>query len=169
MFSIPEYRTYRDRTQPLSGVMAYSVPWTVTLGGGEPREIEVLLVTCNYFDVLRLLPSVGTGFAANCDAPNAPPQALLSHALWTRDFNGDRDIVGKGITINGHDVTVAGVAPEGFDGTDIMKAALFAPTSLIRLVRPEENYSDNPQASWLTIIGRRKAEPTSHRCAPSSR
>jgi predicted permease len=158
MFSIPEYRAYRDRTQTLSGAMAYSVPWTLTLGVGEPRHIEAVLVTCNYFDVLRLRPSLGSGFPANCDAPNAPPQVVLSHDLWTRTFDSDPAIVGKTITLNGHDVAVAGVAPQGFDGIDITKAALFAPTSLIRSVRPKENYLDDPHMSWLTIIGRRKSE-----------
>ena len=71
MFSLPEYRAYRDATQTLSGVMAYSRSWTVTLGGQSPQEIEGVLVTCNYFDVLQLRPVIGTGFtAANCEAPD---------------------------------------------------------------------------------------------------
>src|SRR5713101_2488557 len=31
MFSVPEYRSYRDRTQTLSALMGYSRPWRVTL------------------------------------------------------------------------------------------------------------------------------------------
>ena len=70
MFSIPEYRAYRDGTRTLSGVMAYSRHWTVTLGRESPQEIEGVLVTCNYFDVLQVPPVIGTGFtAANCDRP----------------------------------------------------------------------------------------------------
>jgi putative ABC transport system permease protein len=53
MFSVPEYQSYRDSTRTLSGLMGYSVPWTVTLGGESPQEVEGALVTCNYFDVLR--------------------------------------------------------------------------------------------------------------------
>jgi predicted permease len=157
MFSLPEYRTYRDRTQTLSGLMAYSVPWTMTLGGESPQEIEGVLVTCNYFDVLRLQPLMGTGFTtANCEAPDAPPTAVLSHDLWTRAFAADRDIVGKTITLSGQRVAVVGVAPQAFDGTDLTKAALFAPTSVIGLVRPDEHYETDPHTSWLTLIGRRK-------------
>ena len=40
MFSTPEYRGYRDHTQTLSGIMGYSMSWTVTLGGDSPQEIE---------------------------------------------------------------------------------------------------------------------------------
>ena len=52
LFSIPEYRAYRDEAQTLSGLMAYSREWTVTLGRESPQEIGGILVTCNYFDVL---------------------------------------------------------------------------------------------------------------------
>ena len=68
MFSLPEYRVYRDAAQTLSGVAAYSMPWKVTLGGQSPQELEGVLVTCNYFDVLQLRLSIGTGFAsADCN------------------------------------------------------------------------------------------------------
>ena len=56
----------------------------MTLGGDSPREINGALVTCNYFGVLRIVPAVGPGFtSANCEAPDAPPSVVLSHALWT--------------------------------------------------------------------------------------
>src|SRR5262245_40902271 len=52
MLSFPEFQRYRARAQTLSGLMAYSRSWTVTLGGDSPQEVEGQLVTCNYFDVL---------------------------------------------------------------------------------------------------------------------
>jgi hypothetical protein len=113
MFSIPEYRAYRDGTQTLLGVMAYSRSLTVTLGGESPQEIEGVLVTCNYFDVLKLRPVIGTGFTpANCGGP-AAPAVILSHQLWTRQFGANPDVVHKDITLNGQSVAVVGVAPEG--------------------------------------------------------
>jgi predicted permease len=157
MFSMPEYRRYRDGTQTLSGVMAYSRYWTVTLGGESPQEIEGVLVTCNYFDVLLLRPVIGTGFTdANCEAPDAPPAVVLSHDLWSRTFAADRDIVRKTITLNGRSVAVAGVAPEGFGGIDIAKVSFFAPISMQVVLRPEDNFYRDAHTSWLTIIGRRK-------------
>ena len=59
LFSLPEYRAYRDEARTLSGLMAYSRPWTVTMGTVAPEEIDGVLVTCNYFDVLRLRPRPG--------------------------------------------------------------------------------------------------------------
>ena len=156
MFSMPEYRTYRDRTQTLSGLMAYSRPWTLTVGGQSPEEIEGVLVTCNYFDVLQLRPQLGAGFtAANCGTAGAPPVVVLAHDLWTRAFAADPDIIRKTITVNGQIVGVAGVAPPGFSGIDMTRAVLFVPTPLAATLRPESNFHENPHVSWLTLTGRR--------------
>jgi predicted permease len=152
MFSTPEYRTYRDAARTLTGLAAYSMPWTMTLGGRSPQEIEGVLVSCNYFDVLQLRPAVGTGFTSvNCDAADAPPAVVLSHAMWTRVFSADPAIVHQTITLDGLSALVVGVAPEGFEGTDLTKVALFASRSLQR------ESDQHPNLSWLMLLGRRSA------------
>ena len=159
MFSVPEYQAYRDGSKTLSGVTAYTKPWTVTLGGRFPQEIAGVLVTCNYFDVLRLRPAIGNGFtSANCDDANAPLSVVLSHALWTRAFGADPNIVHETITLNGLDVAVVGIAPKGFDGTELARASFFAPLSLQPAIYPERNYVNDPQVSWLTLLARRHAD-----------
>ena len=114
LLSIPEYRAYRDEAHTLTGLMAYSREWTVTLGRESAQEIEGILVTCNYFDVLGVSPAIGTGFtSANCGTPGAPPVVVLSHALWQTAFGSDPQILHKPVVLNGRDVTVVGVAPPG--------------------------------------------------------
>ena len=163
MFSMPEYGEYRDSTRTLSGLAAYSMPWKVTLGGEFPRDVEGMLVTCNFFDVLELRPAIGIGFTnANCDSPSAPPAVVLSHAAWTSTFAADPDIIRRTITLNGRSVAVVGVAPEGFDGLELTRAAFFASTSLARgqldAVPILLDFQGDPQLSWLTLLGRRKRD-----------
>jgi predicted permease len=159
LFSLPEYHAYRDEARTLSGLMAYSRHWTVTLGRESPQEIEGTLVTCNYFDVLGLSPAIGPGLTpTNCGASDAPPVVVLSHALWTSAFGGNPQILRQPIVLNGRDVTVVGVAPPGFDGIDMAKAAFFAPTSMAAVFRPEQNLPEGPHISWLTLIGRRRTD-----------
>jgi predicted permease len=139
------------------------MPWKVTLGGESPQELEGVLVTCNFFDVLQLRRAIGIGFSsANCDSPSAPPAVVLSHALWTRTFAADPKIVGQTITLNGQSVAVVGVAPEGFDGVELTKAAFFASTSLARgqldAVPILLDFQGDPQLSWLTLLGRRQRD-----------
>jgi predicted permease len=163
MFSMPEYREYRDATRTLSGLAAYSMPWKVTLGGDSPRELEGMLVTCNFFDVLELRPAIGVGLtSANCDSPSAPPAVVLSHAAWKSTFAADPDIIRQTITFNGQSVAAVGVAPEGFDGLELTRAAFFASTSLARgqldAVPILLDFQKDSQLSWLTLLGRRKRD-----------
>jgi hypothetical protein len=108
----PPYRVYRDEAHTLSGLMAYSREWTVTLGRESPQEVDGILVTCNYFEVLRVAPAIGAGFTPeNCDPSAESPVVVLSDALWKSAFGADPRIVHRSIVLNGRDVKVVGVAP----------------------------------------------------------
>jgi putative ABC transport system permease protein len=154
LFSLPEYEVYRDNVRTLSGVMAYSTTRSITLGGTAPQDVEGVLVTCNYFDVLRVRPALGAGLTASSCA-SAAPAAVLSHALWTRVFAADPGIVHKTITLNGQAVAVAGVAPPGFDGVDMTRASVFIPVSAQRVLYPQDGFRFDADTSWLAIVGRR--------------
>jgi predicted permease len=138
LFSLPEYHAYRDEAHTLSGLMAYSREWTVTLGRESPQEISGVLVTCD-----------------NC-VRSDQPVVILSHALWKGAFGGDPHVLERPVVLNGREVTVVGVAPVGFDGVDMAKAAVFAPTSMASVLRPEQDLQENAHVSWLTLIGRRR-------------
>jgi predicted permease len=153
MFSLPEFETYRDGTRALSGAAAYSKSWSATLGGRAPQEVEGIVVTCGYFELLRVRPALGPGFtAANCATPSAPPALILSHGLWTRVFGADPGIIGRPITLNGQAVNVVGVAPAGFDGIDLTRTEFFASTAF----RPEA--ASQAELSWLAIVARRRPD-----------
>ena len=55
---------------------------------------------------------------------------MLSHAFWRAAFGGDPAVVGRHITVQGLDCTVAGVMPEGFSGHSATDVDLFAPLSV---------------------------------------
>jgi len=58
-------------------------------------------------------PWVATSPPTN-NRPEAARVALISHAIWQREFNGDPSIVGQGVRINGRAATIIGVMPAGF-------------------------------------------------------
>jgi len=159
MFSTREYENYRDHNQTLSGVMAYSnsPPWTVTLGGAPPREISGELVSCNYFDVLRHRPALGSGFTAgNCDAAGAAAAVVLSHDLWTSALASDPSIIGKSVELNRHIFRVAGIAAPGFHGTEPLRSAFWVPITTESLLSPDPVFLADDQLRWLNLVGRRK-------------
>ena len=87
-------------------------------GGGEPEQVFGQLVSGSFFDLLGAPLAAGRGFGTEDDRDfGARPVTVLSYGLWQRRFGGRPDIVGQGITLNGHHFTVIGVTGEGFRGT----------------------------------------------------
>jgi len=159
MFSFSEYETYRNSARTLSGVLAYTLSETgATLGGPAPRELQGTLVSCNYFEVLRVPPAVGRSFAPDtCENPSGPPEVVLAHVVWLTSFGADPAIVGRSIVLNRQQFIVAGVAPEGFAGIDFLRAQYFAPISAQSLLVPGVDFVGNDDLSWLNVVARRNA------------
>ncbi|HEY4139619.1 MAG TPA: ABC transporter permease, partial [Casimicrobiaceae bacterium] len=80
---------------------------------GDAERLSAVRVSANWFDLLRVKPVVGRFFNPGEDKQGTPMTAVLSEALWRRDFSADPNIVGKTIRINAVPRTVIGVAPAG--------------------------------------------------------
>ena len=95
------------------------------VANGVAANVEQRRVSAGYFAVLGIAPFIGREFNADEDRRGGPPAAILSHALWTRVFNADPNIVGQAITLRGEPYTVVGVMPKGF--TTGVKADVWTP------------------------------------------
>ncbi len=153
-FSTSEYREYRDGTETLSGILAYSGGTIVTLGGDAPQEITGTLVSCNYFEVLEYTPALGPGLANGCDADGAVPTVVLGHDLWTSAFGADPGVVGREVLLNRQAFVVAGVAPEGIGGLFMTPTQFFAPLTAQPILDPVPGLPAGGTLSWLMLLGR---------------
>ncbi|HSB29874.1 MAG TPA: ABC transporter permease [Pyrinomonadaceae bacterium] len=100
----------------------------------QAERIDVSQTSANFFSVFGIQPEYGRLFIPEDEQPGHAPIAVLSHALWQRRFAGDREVIGKSITLDGRPYTVVGIAPPTF--VDPFKAELWLPP--LRLV-PELN------------------------------
>ena len=118
--SFPNYRDLRDRNSVFESLFAYvPEPMSLDQDSGAHR-VWGYLVTGNYWQSLGIKPALGRFFNASEDVqPNASPYAVLSYTCWKNRFAGDREIAGKQIRIDGHLYTILGVAPAGFQGTEV--------------------------------------------------
>jgi predicted permease len=71
-------------------------------------------VGTGYFRTLGITPLIGREFTPEEDVPDGPAVAMLSHALWTRTFRADPDMLGKSIRLKGEAHTVVGIMPAEF-------------------------------------------------------
>ena len=116
--SYPDYLDLRDRNRSFDDLAAYDAAQVGLDTGVNTTRVWIVLVSGNYFDVLRLQPYLGRFFHASDEhGPNSAPYIVLSYDYWHAHFQDDRGVVGRVAQVNKHPYTIIGVAPPGFSGT----------------------------------------------------
>ncbi|HEY6338233.1 MAG TPA: ABC transporter permease [Candidatus Sulfotelmatobacter sp.] len=155
-FSYPEYKDIRDGVPGFSGLLArYGLALNVAANRATERASGEL-VSGNYFQVLRVNPTLGRVFSPDDEgAPGANPVAVLSYGYWTRRFGKDPEVLNKPVTVNGSLLTVVGVAQAGFSGVQMGRDTdMFIPMSMKAQMTPGWAGLDARNDAWLNIIGR---------------
>jgi putative ABC transport system permease protein len=88
----------------------------ILTGNGEARRITLDCISPSMFRVLGVVPAAGRGLADQDDVDGAPSTIVISHALWTRAFEGDPAAIGRTLVLDGLQSTVIGIMPSTFDG-----------------------------------------------------
>lgn len=110
-----DYLAFRERDQLFEHLAAFSGYAASLTGAGEPATIQAASVTTEFFDTLRVIPSIGRPIAPGDDEPGRDDLVVLGQALWRSRLQADPRVVGRQITLNGVPRTVVGVMPPGFD------------------------------------------------------
>ncbi len=122
-----DFLDWRRRSHSFDGIAAW-YPGSVILRdsgtGGEPETVRSCKVSPNFFDVLRVPPSLGRTFDKEGDrgvvvnvadmVRSGQMEVVLSHAFWQRRFGGDRSVLGRTIALDGVSYQVLGVMPPRF-------------------------------------------------------
>ncbi len=156
--SWPMFEDLRDNNQVFSGMFC-RFPTTVTLGFGDhAAQISAELVSGAYFPILGVSAAMGRTIAQDDDdVPDKNPVAVLSYSFWRSYFDGDRKIVGQTISLNGHAMTIIGVARPGFDGVELgAPAKVFVPIMMKTEMTPHSDglKDRRRRLSWVTAYGR---------------
>jgi|RhiMethySRZTD1v2_1073278.scaffolds.fasta_scaffold09770_7 putative ABC transport system permease protein len=114
--ALPDYsdvvRALREGMPSLEGLASFTES-DVAVTLPQPRSVPAAFVSTNYFDVLGVRPEIGRTFAPE-EGGAESPAAIISHALWMREFGGNRSVVGRPIQAGGQTFEVIGVTPRGF-------------------------------------------------------
>jgi putative ABC transport system permease protein len=95
----------------------------------EPQRVEALLTSSSLFHLLGAKAMYGRLLLPDEDVPGKAPVVVLSNSFWKRALNGDPNIVGKTIVLNGfstqrdsiHQFQVVGVlGPDFLLNSEIM-------------------------------------------------
>ena len=146
------YLAFRSRLTSFSAVAAiatYSEAGADIGTGESARRIRVLPVSSDYFDVTRVAPMLGRGFRPEED--DGAAVVILSYDLWQRQFEGNPQVVGRVIEMNGAPHIVIGVMPRGY--RDPVAGSVDALGAIdLREGRDPSNVDNH----YLTVVGRLK-------------
>lgn len=80
----------------------------------DPEMAQAIAVDVGFLETLAPAMALGRYFLAEEDVPNGRAAVIISHALWLRRFNGDRDAVGRSLMLEGVPMPIVGVLPPSF-------------------------------------------------------
>ncbi len=150
-FAYPDYRDLLD-----AGIFADALGFRVA--GANLRlpdvatPINLLAVSANFFDVLGVRAQIGRTFSADEAAAEREPRlAVVTHTFWRSWLGGDRDAIGRPLTLNGEPFTLVGVLPERYRPvTGWMGPSVYIP--LNRLILPTLDERGSPLLSVLARL-----------------
>jgi predicted permease len=159
----PLFRHFKDHSTTLDGILAFRTGQWRFASGTTTERVTGALVSGSYFGMLGVQTSIGTAIAEEDDVTPGSggrrgPVAVLGHGFWQRRFAGQAGAIGSPILLNGQAFTIVGVAPPGFDGTEVGQSPdVFAPMAMQRVLMPAMgNALTQPRNNWLRMIGRLK-------------
>jgi predicted permease len=139
---------WRSQSRSFEGMSAYGFGEYTITGTGRTEALRMVAVTTGFFSILRAQPLLGRTFLDEEDSSGRDHEIVLSYNLWQSRFGGDRDVVGKRISLNQQAFTVVGVMGQNFQFPIPIDPA-FSPemwkplgwTDQERAVRDNHNYA----------------------------
>jgi putative ABC transport system permease protein len=156
-FTIQDYVDLGERDLGAQSVAAFA-PWSANLTGvGTAERLQGMRTSANAFSVLRVAAVAGRTFLPEEAADGRV--VVLGHGLWTRRFGADPAVVGRVLTLNGTNYTIAGVLPGEFV-FPIRGAELAVPIVEAEARRVEGN------VAFLRLVARLRPDVSRARAEP---
>jgi predicted permease len=157
-FPFPDFQDIRSQGDGFSEVIAYTLSLAGMDADGKVEPVLFSYVSSNYFQALGLKPAAGRLiYGAETEKAGTENIAVLGHGYWKKRFNSDPSIVGRQIKMNGHSITVVGIAPEGFHGTyslvDMQAYLPFGMRTLWSQAKDKNDYWTNRDGGDLRVLG----------------
>jgi predicted permease len=157
-FTNPLWEALRDRQQAFSGAFAWGLARFNLNRRGEARYAPGVWASGEYFTALGVVPALGRTFTAAEDNRGCAATAVLGYDFWRKEYGGQRDVLGRAITLDSHPYVIIGVAAPGFFGLQVGSTSdVFVPLCSEPVIRGALSQLDKRSSWWLNVIGRPKA------------
>jgi macrolide transport system ATP-binding/permease protein len=153
-----EYKQVRAQSgRNFSDIIAYTLNLDgLAVKGQQPDRILTAYASGNLFEGLGLKPAAGRLFLrSEGEVLGRDAVIVLGYDYWQQRFNGDPTVVGRTVTLDGHPLTIVGVAPKGFGGMQgFLTTAAYLPLSQLPIGGTSADAINNWQNRMFFIYGR---------------
>jgi predicted permease len=111
----PDFKQWTEQNHVFEHMAVYGSVEATLLSGGEPKRIQSTEVSVDFFSLLGVKPLVGRTFLPEEHQDGGSRAVVLSERLWRDRFGGNPSVIGRGIMLDGRNVTVVGVLPGRFN------------------------------------------------------
>ena len=158
--SAANYLDWRAQNQSFTDMAIYTGARFILTGQGDPESLTSIPVSPNFFNVLGAQPMLGRTFAPDEDQPGWSNVTILTYSFWQTRFGGDKDIIGKSMTLNGASYRVIGVMGPAIHYPNFTQK-MWTPldwTDKEKVVRGEHHYGVIARLKNTTRLERAQAE-----------
>ena len=147
------YRSWAERSRRFEAIAAFGNGGVTLTDAGDPEPLNASIVTASLFQVLAVRPLVGRPLLPEDEQRGAARVVVLGESLWRSRFGGDRQIVGRSITLDGQRYEVVGVVPRAFREVGRAQAAGAAETQIVLPLAIDPAREDRGNHT-LRVVGR---------------
>jgi len=112
--SYPDFLDWQRDARSLQQMAAFDSQDRNLTAPGTPEHLDGEEISSGFLSTLGIKPILGREFSPEEDKQGAAPVVLISDRLWRNRFAGSIEALGKSVTLDGVDYTVAGVLPASF-------------------------------------------------------
>jgi predicted permease len=122
--------------------------------GGDPPQVDLELVTGNYFSFFHGEPALGRLLIEADDrVEGASPVCVLSYQAWRSRFGSDPRVLGRIVRIDTFPFQIVGVAGPDFVGAELQnRYDMWVPTAMAQPLT--WNARSNPHVVWLGALAK---------------
>lgn len=147
-----------ERGRSFAQIAAFFTESVNVTKAGEARRIDSLVVTGEFFPLLRRQAAIGRTLQPEDERSDASPVVAISYAFWRSHFGGDPDVLRRTIEFGDRAYEVVGVLPADFRFSESLVASdpgLSKPVDIWIPYSPAASAQERG-FRYLTTIGRLK-------------
>src|SRR6516164_5847738 len=122
MYHLDEVAASRNGNHSFEDILGYGLFSSLVYTKENTSEmLNGVGATRNAMEFWGVPPLLGRGFGEQDVQSGALPVVLLNYRFWKREFQSDRNVIGRSIMLNGKARTIIGVMPPRFQavGSDV--------------------------------------------------